>query len=175
LSGINAEKSGGSGLVVYTDGGCSGNPGPGGWAYVILGPSKDRPNGAGPEMVAEGSGGELQTTNNRMELLAVIAALRKAQSLLNSDKNSSNARITVYTDSQYVQKGITQWIGNWKRNAWKTSGKQPVKNRDLWMELDSTSQNLPIDWRWVKGHAGNKYNERCDSMVHDVMAQMIAK
>ena len=173
MSGINAEETGGPGLVVYTDGGCSGNPGPGGWAYVILGPSKDRPNGADPELVAEDSGGELQTTNNRMELLAVIAALRKVKFLLNSDKNSSNARITVYTDSQYVQKGITQWIGNWKRNAWKTSGKQPVKNRDMWMELDSASQNLSIDWRWVKGHAGNKYNERCDSMVQSVMKGFI--
>jgi ribonuclease HI len=169
LSGTSAEKSGGPGLVVYTDGGCSGNPGPGGWAYVILGPSQERPGGSGPEVLAEDSGGERQTTNNRMELLAVIAALRKAQSLFNSSKNSYNERITVYTDSQYVQKGITQWIGNWKRNAWRTSGKQPVKNQDLWLELDSVTSTLPVDWRWVKGHAGNEYNERCDAMVQNVM------
>ena len=169
MSGINAEESGGPGLVVYTDGGCSDNPGPGGWAYVILGPINEGQGGSAPEVRAEDSGGEPATTNNRMELLAVIAALKKVQFLLNNDKNISKARITVYTDSQYVQKGITQWIGKWKRNAWKTSDKQPVKNRDLWLELDSTSQNLPLDWRWVKGHAGNKYNERCDSMVQSVM------
>jgi ribonuclease HI len=167
LSGISAGRE----LAVYTDGGCSGNPGPGGWAYVILGPSKE--GGSGPEICAESSGGEPQTTNNRMELLAVIEALKKARSLLEGDKDNSNARITVYTDSQYVQKGITQWIVNWKRNAWKTSGKQPVKNRDLWMELDAASQNLRLDWRWVKGHAGYEYNERCDSMVRGAMESFV--
>jgi ribonuclease HI len=165
LSGISAVK--GPELLVYTDGGCSGNPGPGAWAYVILGPAKD--GGSDLEFCAEDSGGEAQTTNNRMELLAVIEALRKAQFLLGNEKNNTFERITVYTDSQYVQKGITQWIESWKRNAWKTSGKQPVKNRDLWVELDSVSRNLPLDWRWVRGHAGNTYNERCDSMVRAAM------
>jgi ribonuclease HI len=109
LSGINAGREGPE-LVIYTDGGCSGNPGPGGWAYVILGPSHEEPRGSDQGVFAEDSGGELQTTNNRMELLAVIEALRKAKFLLDSDKNNSGAKIIVYTDSQYVQKGITQWI-----------------------------------------------------------------
>jgi ribonuclease HI len=169
LSGINAVE--GPELIVYTDGGCSGNPGPGGWAYVILSPPKEAPGGL--ELRAEDSGGEPQTTNNRMELCAVIEALKKARSLLESDENNPNATITVYTDSQYVQKGITQWIVKWKRNAWKTSDKQPVKNRDLWVALDSTSQNLFIDWRWVAGHAGYEYNERCDAMVRNVMKSFV--
>jgi ribonuclease HI len=163
-------------LIVYTDGGCSGNPGPGGWAYVILGPSKEEPDGkpgSGLEIRAEDSGGEAKTTNNRMELLAVIEALKKARSLPESDRNNSGARIIVYTDSQYVQKGITQWIVKWKRNAWKTSGKQSVKNQDLWAELDSASQDLSLDWRWVKGHAGYEYNERCDAMVRGVMKRFV--
>ncbi|MDR0403734.1 MAG: ribonuclease HI [Treponema sp.] len=163
-------------LVIYTDGGCSGNPGPGGWAYVILGPVTETPDGkpgSGLEIRAESSGGEPQTTNNRMELLAVIEALKETKLLLSIVKDNATARISVYTDSQYVQKGITQWIENWKRNAWKTSGKQPVKNRDLWMELDSLSRNLPLDWRWVKGHAGNEYNERCDSMAQNAMKNIV--
>jgi ribonuclease HI len=161
---------------VYTDGGCSGNPGPGGWAYVILGPLKEAPDGkpgSAPNILAEDSGGEPRTTNNRMELLAVIEALKKAKLLQSDEKIITCAKITVYTDSQYVQKGITQWIGNWKRNAWKTSGKQPVKNQDLWMDLDSARQNLPLDWRWVKGHAGHQYNERCDAMVRTVMKSFV--
>jgi ribonuclease HI len=166
---LSAINTGGAGpeLLVYTDGGCSGNPGPGGWAYVILGPAKE--GGSAPEIRAEESGGEPATTNNRMELLAVISALKKAKLLLGRENNNSIAKIIVYTDSQYVQKGITQWIENWKRNAWKTSNKQPVKNRDLWLELDSVRRNLPLDWRWVRGHAGHEYNERCDAMVRAVM------
>jgi ribonuclease HI len=174
LSGINAGREGPE-LVIYTDGGCSGNPGPGGWAYVILGPPKEGPRELGPEVLVEDSGGEFQTTNNRMELLAVIEALRKAKFLLDSDKNNSGARITVYTDSQYVQKGITQWIGKWKKNAWKTSDRQPVKNQDLWIELDSAGRDLSLDWQWVRGHTGNKYNERCDSMVRDAMRNFVKK
>ncbi|MDR2048975.1 MAG: ribonuclease HI [Treponema sp.] len=157
-------------LVVYTDGGCSGNPGPGGWAYVILAASGEK---GALELCAEESGGEPATTNNRMELLAVISALKKARLLLVGYEKNPSAKITVYTDSQYVQKGITQWIETWKRNAWKTSGKQPVKNRDLWQELDSAALNLPLDWRWVRGHAGNEYNERCDAMVHGVMKNYV--
>jgi ribonuclease HI len=174
LSGINAGGERPE-LIVYTDGGCSGNPGPGGWAYVILSPAKeaDGKAGSGLEIRAEDSGGERGTTNNRMELLAVIEALKKVRLLPESDKNNPGAAITVYTDSQYVQKGITQWIVTWKRNAWKTSGKQPVKNRDLWMELDSVSQNLSLDWRWVAGHAGYEYNERCDAMVRGAMKNFV--
>jgi ribonuclease HI len=168
LPAINAGGAGPE-LLVYTDGGCSGNPGPGGWAYVILGPAKEGPGGPAPEIRAEESGGEPATTNNRMELLAVISALKKAKLLLDSENNNSIIKIIVYTDSQYVQKGITQWIENWKRNAWKTSNKQPVKNQDLWLELDSASRNLPLDWRWIRGHAGHEYNERCDAMVRKMM------
>lgn len=152
---------------MYTDGGCSGNPGRGAWACVILGPAKD--GGSGLELCVEDSGGEVHTTNNRMELRAVIEALRKVKFIQSNKKITAFAKITVYTDSQYVQRGITQWIEGWKRNAWKTSSKQPVKNQDLWIELDSASRNLPLDWRWVAGHAGITYNERCDSMVRAVI------
>jgi ribonuclease HI len=175
LSGINAGSTGQE-LIVYTDGGCSGNPGPGGWAYVILGPSKEELEGkpgSGLEICAEDSGGDAKTTNNRMELLAVINALKKVRLLLELYNNNSYAKIIVYTDSQYVQKGITQWIEKWKRNTWKTSGKQPVKNQDLWMELDSVNQNFPLDWRWVRGHAGYEYNERCDAMVRSAMKRFV--
>jgi ribonuclease HI len=145
---------------IYTDGGCSGNPGPGGWAYIML--SRAKPAVPGPaepgEVLAEEAGSEKHTTNNRMELIAVISALKKAQSL-------GKKSIRVFTDSQYVQKGITQWIQNWKHKAWKTSGGDPVKNQDLWQELDTLAAALLPTWKWVRGHAGNQYNERCDSMV----------
>ncbi|GHV54090.1 ribonuclease H [Spirochaetia bacterium] len=146
-------------LSVYTDGGCSGNPGPGGWAYVIA--------GEGAVIIAEKWGAEKNTTNNRMELGAVIAAL-EALSLFSPVPE----QVTVYTDSQYVQKGITQWIHSWKRNNWRTSGKDPVKNRDLWQRLDELSQALPLAWQWVKGHAGNPLNERCDQMTQDAIASI---
>ena len=144
--------------IVFTDGGCSGNPGPGGWAYVILA------GGA----VSERWGAERVTTNNRMELSAVIAAL---QSIL-ADPVLAAKRLTVYTDSQYVQKGISSWIASWKRNGWRTSAKEPVKNQDLWQSLDSLSSRLTVDWRWVKGHAGNEYNERCDALTQEAIASV---
>jgi ribonuclease HI len=154
-------------LSIYTDGGCSGNPGPGGWAYVITGESPGG-EGEGPAILAEKWGAEANTTNNRMELGAVIAALQS----LPLPGSQIPEGITVYTDSQYVQRGITQWIHNWKRNNWRTSGKEPVKNRDLWQCLDELSGKIPITWAWVKGHAGNPLNERCDRMTQQAIASL---
>ncbi|GHU87780.1 ribonuclease H [Spirochaetia bacterium] len=154
-------------LSVYTDGGCSGNPGPGGWAYVIVGDRAESQMPPEPVIIAEKWGAEKNTTNNRMELGAVIAAL-EALSLF----PQAPEQVTVYTDSQYVQKGITQWIHSWKRNNWRTSGKNPVKNRDLWQRLDELSQAVPLSWQWVKGHAGNPLNERCDQMTQDAIASI---
>ena len=138
---------------IFTDGGCSGNPGPGGWAYVVLSEGK---------MISYSSGGEAQTTNNRMELNAVIHAIEDV-SLLGA------TTITISTDSQYVKNGITTWIKSWKKNGWKTASKDPVKNRELWEELDRLNSAGNIRWNWVKGHAGIKYNEMCDSLVRKEM------
>ena len=154
---------------IYTDGGCSGNPGPGGWAYVIMrneegGTGNERQNS---EIIAEEWGAEPDTTNNRMELLAVISALRALKG-----KPDLKRQLAVYTDSQYVQKGITEWIQVWKRNSWRTSGKKPVKNQDLWLELDALAAELPIAWNWLKGHAGNPYNERCDELTQKAIASL---
>jgi ribonuclease HI len=156
-------------IYVYTDGGCSGNPGPGGWAYVIInanlfGIADDNADGDADSL--ENWGAEKSTTNNRMELQAVIAAL---EALSRTDPGSE---ITVHTDSQYVQKGITVWIKDWKSRGWKTSGKQAVKNQDLWQKLDTLSGGFPITWVWVKGHAGNKYNERCDLLAQKAIASL---
>ena len=142
-------------LSIYTDGGCSGNPGPGGWAYVIV---TETPEGA--EILAQHSGGEKETTNNRMELTAVIQALKAIKKM-----DNIQAKTVIYTDSQYVQKGITEWIHKWKRNAWRTSDKKPVKNQDLWMELDTLSAEISLHWEWVRGHSGITYNEQCDRMT----------
>lgn len=143
-------------LLIYTDGGCSGNPGPGGWGFVIVeGSSK---NGEG-EVIR--SGGEELTTNNRMELTAVIEALR----LVEATSLWANIPVSVYTDSQYVQKGISQWITGWKRNGWRTASKDPVKNKDLWVILDELASRLRPRWVWVKGHAGIHYNEVCDELT----------
>ena len=144
-------------IEIWTDGGCLGNPGPGGWAYVI-----HSAQGSGEHM-----GFEPSTTNNRMELTAVREALKEL---------SANARwrglpVTISTDSQYVQKGITEWIHAWARNGWKTSAKKPVKNVELWSELWDLSRNLPLRWVWVMGHAGNAMNERCDFLVQQAIAQ----
>jgi ribonuclease HI len=154
-------------LKIFTDGGCSGNPGPGGWAYVI---TADRGDGTAVAVLAEKWGAEEDTTNNRMELQAVIAALEAASGLPAAPgpeavPGAASARITVVTDSQYVQKGITQWIHNWKKNDWQTSGRKPVKNRDLWERLDCLTAGLALQWAWVRGHTGNELNERCDRMV----------
>ena len=144
-------------VIVYTDGGCSGNPGPGGWAFVVVENS---------QAVFKSSGNEENTTNNRMELTAVINALKYAI-------NENGEKVMLITDSQYVKNGITMWIFNWKKNGWRTTNKQPVKNQDLWKELDSWVQKTKIQWSWVKGHAGNTYNEMCDSMVRIEMDKII--
>jgi len=157
-------------VKIFTDGGCSGNPGPGGWAYIIIGNGDKgsgigEPEGEEPSILAEKWGADKNTTNNRMELTAVIEALRALKNL----KDVSSRQTVVYTDSQYVQKGITEWIRKWKLNSWRTSDKKPVKNRDLWMELDALAGELPLRWEWVRGHAGVDYNERCDRMTQEAI------
>ena len=136
-------------IVIYTDGGCIGNPGPGAWAFVV-----DLPTG-----IFEQSGYSPDTTNNRMELCAVIEALRYVSRSLPAQD------YVLHTDSQYVQKGISEWIHTWKRKNWKTASKKPVKNQDLWVELDGLNEALHPQWRWVRGHAGVPLNERCDALV----------
>lgn len=154
-------------LTVYTDGGCSGNPGPGGWGYVIVEGTCDHSGVcADPSREHRASGGERNTTNNRMELTAVIEALHT----IASASRWKNLPVTVYTDSQYVQKGITQWIAGWKRNGWRTASKAPVKNQDLWIILDDVVSKLPVQWMWVKGHAGIHYNEVCDQLTQQEIA-----
>lgn len=142
---------------IYTDGGCSGNPGPGGWAYVIL-----KQDLSEPEAVDEGSGCEKNTTNNKMELTAVIKALTV---ILSGKYSSEKGKIGIYTDSTYVKNGITLWIKNWEKNGWRTSSKQDVKNKELWIELKNLSDKINPNWNWVKGHAGNIWNEKCDTLV----------
>jgi ribonuclease HI len=149
-------------LDIYTDGGCSGNPGPGGWAYVMV-----QKTFQGDSTTAEEWGGERNTTNNRMELLAVISALKALKA-----KTELPRQVTVHTDSQYVKRGITEWIRTWKKNSWRTSDKKPVKNQDLWLELDALAGELTVTWKWVKGHAGNVYNERCDSLTQRAIAEL---
>jgi ribonuclease HI len=140
-------------VAIWADGGCSGNPGPGGWAFVLTGPGAD----------IRKSGFDAATTNNRMELAAVSEALRE----LARQPGLSGLPVTVTTDSQYVQKGITQWIHSWLANGWRTTGKQPVKNADLWRELWALCQARNVGWRWVMGHAGNPMNEACHRMVEE--------
>lgn len=137
-------------IVIYTDGGCSGNPGPGGWGAVILADGKD----------LRISGGEHNTTNNRMELMAAISAL----STVANTPDFNNRPVSVYADSQYVKNGITSWITNWKKNGWRTAAKKPVLNQDLWQKLDALNSSLNVSWNWVKGHAGIEYNEVCDQL-----------
>ncbi|AEJ18596.1 ribonuclease HI [Gracilinema caldarium] len=147
-------------LMVFTDGGCSGNPGPGGWAYLIVCESRG--------IIDEKWGAEQLTTNNRMELSAAVEALEAVL----VDPSLRTVAITLYTDSQYVQKGITSWIHGWKRNGWKTSNKEPVKNQDLWQKLDQLANTLQVEWRWVKGHAGHEYNERVDRLTQEAIASL---
>ena len=149
-------------LKIFTDGGCKGNPGPGGWAYVMI-----LKTFQGESIAAQNKGAEKDTTNNRMELTAVISALRALKTM------NVPRKACVLTDSQYVQKGITEWIQVWKRNSWRTSDKKPVKNQDLWMELDSLAEEFSIAWEWVRGHAGNEYNEMCDRMTQEAIEDII--
>ncbi len=134
-------------LKIYTDGACSGNPGKGGWAAIIL------YNNSNQSCI---SGSENNTTNNRMELLAPIMALKKIK---------RKSEITIFTDSKYVKDGITDWIKKWKVNNWKNSNKKQVKNKDLWIKLDSACLKHKITWKWVKAHAGNKYNNLVDELA----------
>jgi ribonuclease HI len=131
---------------IYTDGACSGNPGPGGWGVLLRAGEREK----------ELCGGEAATTNNRMELTAVIRALEALK---------RPAAVRVHTDSQYVQKGISEWIHNWKRRGWKTADRQPVKNVDLWQQLDAVAARHTVEWHWVKGHAGHAENERADELA----------
>ena len=133
-------------ISIWTDGACSGNPGPGGWGALIK----------CPNLTKKISGSVAHTTNNRMEMLAVIKSLEFI---------NSNFKITIYTDSTYVKDGITSWIHNWKVNNWKNSQKKDVKNKDLWQKLDALSQNLDINWQWVKGHSGNIENTIADELA----------
>ena len=133
-------------IEIFTDGACSGNPGPGGWGAILRSGETER----------ELFGGEPQTTNNRMEMTAVIEALRALK---------KPVAAKVHTDSQYVQKGISEWIHGWKRRGWKTAGKDPVKNEDLWRELDRLAAQHEIEWIWVRGHAGHPENERADALA----------
>ena len=151
-------------LRIYTDGGCSGNPGPGGWAYVMV-----LETFQGAKVLEEKSGGEKATTNNRMELTAVIESLRALKTVSANPQSTLPRRAVIYTDSQYVQKGITEWIHKWKKNAWRTSDKKPVKNQELWIELDSLAGEFSLGWEWVQGHAGIEYNERCDKMAQEAI------
>ncbi|MAQ45783.1 MAG: ribonuclease HI [Confluentimicrobium sp.] len=138
-------------ILAYTDGACSGNPGPGGWGALLI--AKD-----GDTILKERElkGGEPDTTNNRMELMAAISALESL---------SRASVITVVTDSAYVKNGVTGWIHGWKRNGWKTSTRKPVKNVDLWQRLDEAQTRHQVEWQWIKGHAGHPENERADELA----------
>ena len=148
-------------LFAYTDGACSGNPGPGGWGVLLI--ARD-----GDTVVKERelNGGEVLTTNNRMELLAAISALETL---------ARPTEITIITDSAYVKNGVTEWIHGWKRNGWRTAGKDPVKNVDLWQRIDAAQKTHKVTWRWIKGHAGHAENERADALARAGMAPFKVK
>lgn len=137
-------------VEIFTDGACSGNPGPGGWGALL------RFKGVEKEL----SGYAPSTTNNRMELTAVVEALRALK---------EPCHVVLYTDSMYLRDGITSWIVKWKKNGWKTSSRQPVKNKDLWEALDEAAQRHSIEWKWIKGHVGHPENERCDQLARDAI------
>jgi ribonuclease HI len=141
----------GNTVIVHTDGACSGNPGPGGWGVIL------DYNGTRKEL----SGGEANTTNNRMELMGAISALESLK---------RPCSVQMHVDSSYVKDGITKWIHGWKKNGWKTADKKPVKNAELWQRLDAALSNHKISWHWVKGHAGHDDNERADELAREGMA-----
>lgn len=140
-------------VVIHSDGGCLGNPGPGGWAAVLAYGTKTK----------EISGGVPATTNNRMELQAAIESLRSLK---------EPCEVEFFTDSEYLRKGVTEWIWGWKRNGWVTKAKQPVKNADLWRQLDDVMRGHRISWRWLKGHAGHAGNERCDELARTAIEKV---
>jgi len=141
-------------IDVWTDGACKGNPGPGGWGVLLKQGQREKTL----------CGGEANTTNNRMELLAVIQALQALK---------RPCRVTIHTDSQYVQKGMTQWLANWKARGWRTAAKAPVKNADLWQTLDALAATHTLRWQWVRGHAGDPGNERADALANEGVAQAL--
>ncbi|MEM7279518.1 MAG: ribonuclease HI [Pseudomonadota bacterium] len=141
-------------IVIYTDGACRGNPGPGGWGAYLKSGKREK----------ELWGGEPETTNNRMELLAAIEALNALR---------RPSQVELYTDSVYVRSGITEWMANWKRRGWKTAAKKPVKNQDLWQALDAAALKHEVNWHWVKGHAGDPGNERADALANRGIDDMI--
>ncbi len=143
-------------IEIFTDGACSGNPGPGGWGAILRWQDHER----------ELSGGEALTTNNRMELMAAIAALESLK---------KPCTVKLYTDSMYLKDGITKWLANWKARGWKTADKKPVKNIDLWQRLDSARATHRIDWLWVRGHDGHVENERADLLAREAISAMLAK
>lgn len=153
-----------SNIEIWTDGGCHGNPGPGGWAFIIC----KREQSAAEQILIEKNGSENYTTNNRMELIAVIKAL----TALGTINEAKPAMLSVYTDSQYVKKGITEWISGWKIKNWRTSSNKPVKNDDLWRTLDVLASAFKINWQWVKGHSGNFLNERCDELTQKAIESL---
>ena len=145
-------------LLAWTDGACSGNPGPGGWGVLMR-----ALDGETVVKERELSGGEAATTNNRMELMAAIVALETL---------TEACRVDLHTDSQYVRQGITGWIHGWKRNGWRTADKKPVKNAELWQRLDAARLRHDVKWRWVKGHAGHELNERADQLANRGVAEL---
>ena len=145
--------SGGERVEIFTDGACSGNPGPGGWGAILHWKGHEK----------ELSGAEAETTNNRMELTAAIAALEALK---------RRSKVRLVTDSTYVRDGVTKWIHGWKRNGWKTAAKKPVKNDDLWKRLDAIASKHDVTWEWVKGHAGHPENERADQLARDAIATL---
>ncbi|MBX9787007.1 MAG: ribonuclease HI [Alphaproteobacteria bacterium] len=141
-------------VEIYTDGACSGNPGPGGWGVVLRYKNTEK----------EMSGFEAMTTNNRMELKAAIEGIKAL---------TRSIRIEVYTDSQYLRDGITKWLFQWKKNNWRLSNKSPVKNQDLWEELDALTQNHDVSWHWVRGHSGHPENERADALARQAIEEAL--
>jgi ribonuclease HI len=142
-------------ITIYTDGACAGNPGPGGWAAVILGPER-----------REIMGFEAATTNNRMELTAALEGLRALP---------TGAEVHLHTDSQYVRNGMHEWLARWKRNGWRTADKKPVKNEDLWRALDEAATAHRVHWHWVRGHDGDPENERCDALANEAIRRGLAR
>jgi ribonuclease HI len=153
---IEAKERAKPAVVVYTDGACSGNPGPGGWGAILI---------SGPHR-RELSGGEAATTNNRMELMAAISALEALK---------RPSRVDLHTDSEYVQKGISAWLAGWKRNGWRTAAKTPVKNADLWQRLDAARAAHEVHWHWLRGHAGHAENERADELAREGMRPFLRR
>ena len=143
-------------VIIYTDGACRGNPGPGGWGAILFSGDHEK----------EIWGGDLATTNNRMELMAAIQALEALK---------KPCKIELHTDSQYVKNGITEWLARWKARGWKTTTKGAVKNEDLWRRLDSARLKHDVDWRWVKGHAGHEHNERADALARKGMLEILGE